>query len=97
MLPPRIRQIFQRCADDFDISVIAMINGGHGRRVVMAKRKAARELRAKGYTLAEIGRFLHCHHSSVMHLINPGPGETLSEVYASTQIPCADLSGEWAI
>lgn len=89
--PPRVRVIIERCAEEGDISVAAMIDGPKTPRAVNAKRAAARRLRENGFTLNEIGVFLHRHHTSVLHLLNSGSEPKKYE------IPCPDLSGEWAI
>lgn len=89
--PPRVRAVFERCAEEGDICIAAMIHGPQTRRAVNAKRRVARELREMGFTLNEIGRFIHRHNSTVLYLLKSGPAP------AAFEVPCPDLSGEWAI
>lgn len=95
--PPRVREVVESCALAADMSVVAMIRGPKTFRAVNAKRAAARALRAKGYSLNEIGFFLNRHHTSVLHLLNTEAKVAAPTRGESFEVPCPDLSGEWAI
>jgi hypothetical protein len=101
--PPRVRAVIERCAEEGNISVAAMITGPQTRRAVNAKRQVARELRRHGFSLNEIGAFLQRDNSTVLYYLTSGPPTKSPRRAAAPdwpvwqEIPCPDLSGEWAI
>ena len=98
--PPPVREVIERAALAADLSVAAMIQGPKTFRAVNAKRSCARALRAKGYSLNEIGFFLNRHHTTVLHLLNTKAKNTKAPSGRAANLsrsPCPDLSGEWAI
>lgn len=95
--PPPVRAVIESCALAAELSVVAMIRGPKTFRAVNAKRACARGLRAKGYSLNEIGFFLNRHHTSVLHLLNTEAKIAAAPRGESFEVPSPDLSGEWAI
>ena len=68
-------------------------------RFVQARKIAVVELRKLGYSYPRIGRILGGrHHTTVMRLARHWKrGVVVAPKYEATQVPCPDLSGEWAI
>lgn len=77
--------------------------------VVAARAAACSSLRRMGYSLAEIGRALRLHHTTVRHhVMGPSPKRITKQELQSQvaklrwkmktgAIPIPDLSGEWDI
>ena len=99
-LPPRIMAVIRLAAIENDVTPDRLFEEGKlGGRAMLARRVAVCRLRAMGFSLAEIGRFMGLHHTSVLHHLKVrrrqlGIGRT-SKRDDDPVIP--DLSGEWAI
>ena len=95
-LPPRVREAIQQAAEDHRLTLEAVVGRGQHATIVAARRRAAVNLRAMGFSTPEIGHYLNRHHTSVLHLLGgKSPKQTPEQRIAS--IPCPDESGIWAI
>lgn len=74
MLPP-VNQALDEILRRYGVSRKALLARNKARNVVNARRTVAVELRARGYTLADIGDALGLHHTTVMNLLNPKGGD----------------------
>lgn len=61
-----------------------------------ARREFARALRESGWTVEQISRVLHCHHTTVVYYLGT-LGSKSGRKTMSIDIPVPDESGVWAI
>lgn len=105
ILPPRIRTICQVFAQEHAISIADLVGKSQSKNIVMARRKAIHALRRTGLSLPEIARYVGKHHTSVLSALrqplrDPKTNKVTQAPYQKIinwEIPCPDLSGEWAI
>ena len=90
-LPPKIRRILAIAAEDFGVTVQAILSGTKVGETGRARRAVCHMLRRQGHSLPQIGRWLNLHHTSVLHAVK----QPISQ--KDHTIPVPDLSGEWAI
>lgn len=94
-LPPRVRAAIGAAADDEHLTVTQVLAGGNSWNLVRARKQAAKNLRAMGYSLDQIGCYLRRNHSTISYHLKDYRKLSPDEIIAS--IPEPDLSGEWAI
>lgn len=66
-MTPRIRQYAQEAAERHGVTADAILGRNCKRRVAHARFEVMRHLRADGFTVGQIGRWLNRHHSTVLH------------------------------
>lgn len=102
-IPGRARQAIQLAAEEFEISYAMLMGDSREKRIVLGRRRAVRYLIRLQFSRAQIGRFLNLNHASVLYHERidkglPGKGKPTPEIIEKLrEIPCPDLSGEWAI
>lgn len=57
-------------ARELGVDGYVLLGRGRWASIVKVRTTIARELRAAGYSLPEIGRVLNRHHTSIMNLLN---------------------------
>lgn len=90
--PPDVLAIVKRVAELFGVKYQYILSGSSVRAVAHARHDVIRQLRQRGNTLSQIGRWLGLHHTTVHYYqkgVRPRPDPR--------EIKCPDLSGEWAI
>lgn len=65
--PLVVMEILERIAVDFGATAHEILGGRRHRNLVAARMCVAYELREKGYTLQQIGRWLKRDHSTVLY------------------------------
>lgn len=98
-LPPRIRSVIAACAEEYGVTVEAILGPSQSRMVVLPRRKAIHALRQMKFSMPEIGRFIHKHHTSVFHALRlPVPGGPFEPIPEPEQImdPERTESAVWA-
>lgn len=93
-LPPRVALALRAAAGDCGVTVEMILSGVRQPRVVRARRQASLTLRRMGFTVSDTARYLRLHHSSVLKM--PAERKRIAQ-NREVEIPCPDLSGEWAI
>jgi len=91
--------IIQKVSERLDIPLGLILSGGHSiAEVTEARRQISVELRALGWSLPRIGYSLNLHHTSILYLLKK-TAKPVQRAYSaySREVPCPDLSGEWAI
>lgn len=102
-IPGRARQAIQIAAEEFGISSAEVMGDNREKANVLGRRRAIRYLLRLQFSRAQIARFLNLNHASVLYHERidkglPGRGKvTPAIVEKLREIPCPDLSGEWAI
>jgi hypothetical protein len=98
-LPPRVKSVLLTLCREYAISMETIRNGrDHHSDVVAARRKAILELRSMGFSMAQTGRYLGVHHTSVSHALRCSTSVLLKTYTCPAgELPVMDLSGEWAI
>jgi hypothetical protein len=94
-LPPRVRGTMQRVATAHGVTIRQMQSPARPRQISQARGAAGRALHRLGFSLPEIGRFLHVHHTTVAYYINGRDGKLQAPRTPPPDEP--DYSGEWAI
>lgn len=61
------REVVADAAARHGVTAEAIYGGSRRRDVTAAKYEAFHVLRTSGYTLADIGRYLHCDHTTVIY------------------------------
>jgi hypothetical protein len=92
--PPRVADILQGAARYFGCEVVEITSRCHIRHVVAARAHCAQVLTNLGFSTTVIGRYLNCHHSSVVYMNQKARAVAL---LPPLDVPIPDLSGEWAI
>lgn len=95
-VPPRIMAKMRLIASTYEIPLELLRVRGYGhnsKERVACRGHIAAALRAEGISLATIGTYLNLHHTTVLYLIK----EHIPVRAKQLEIPCPDLSGEWAI
>lgn len=93
MRPRHVTEILQRHALAHRIAFDQLLGPSREAPFVAARRDAMLELRARGYSLPQIGRWIGgMHHTTVMYHVGKMPPKPVD-----TAIPVPDYSGEWAI
>jgi chromosomal replication initiation ATPase DnaA len=93
--PPHVLVVVKGVAKLFNVEFQDVLSGSRVRAVTQARHDVIRQLVERGNSQTQIGIWLGLHHTSVHYYANgrkirnprPDPRE----------IPCPDLSGEWAI
>lgn len=100
-LPPRVDSVMRTIAAEHGMTISMAISSARGcQSPIFVQCRAAMcvELRRLGLSLQVIGRYVGgMHHTSVMHLIRAYGPEMQRKRQEAKEIPCPDLSGEWAI
>jgi DnaA-like protein len=79
--PPTVKRVIELCADDYRVTAGMILGPSRSQQVSRARCKAIKILRGMKFSSPQIGRFLHIHHSSVLHALKrhlspmdePGP------------------------
>jgi hypothetical protein len=95
-LPPRVRSAVRIAGDSFGVTPEAILSGIKVGKTPSARRMAIQILARQRFGQSQIGHWLGLHHTSVAYYISGKKRKTLEEIEAM-QMPCPDLSGEWAI
>ena len=66
-LPVPIANIVGQVARMRGLTVTAVLGPSRCRKISAARREAVRRIRAHGYSLPQIGRWLRLHHTSVLY------------------------------
>lgn len=93
--PSRVSDVIARVAHRRDIPaglIVSNRRGSHEAPVVAARRECIFELRAMGFSLPQIGKYVGIHHSSVSYHLRDYRPPKLTFDY-----PVPDESGVWAI
>lgn len=69
-----IEQLLLNVATEHAMTVGELLGGSHDPRYVAARRRFAFQARERGYSYPQIGRMLHKHHSSVIHMVRKQNG-----------------------
>ena len=99
-VPPRIMAVIRLAAIENDVPPEKMFERGKvGGRAAVARRTAVCRIRAMGFSLQEIARFMGLHHTSVLHHLKQRRRQLgLGQARRREDDPVLpDLSGEWAI
>lgn len=110
-LPPKVRKAIQIAAEEAGTTVSMLFGPDRHKKTCQGRRLAIRYLLRMEFSRAQIGRFLGIHHTSVLNherrdIMNAEDtrGNGLTAAWRSqippkapVEIPCPDLSGEWAI
>lgn len=100
-LPREIETLIRRTAYQFSTTLEEIQSGIKPTNVMLARRSCIHKLRKQGFSLSQIGRWLRVHHTSVLYALQkPNPRSTgyfVEPEPADNEVPCPDLSGEWAI
>ncbi len=100
-LPPRVQAAMAVVASEHGMTIsmaVSAVRGCQSPLFVRCRAEMAVELRRIGISLPMIGVYLGgLHHTSVLHLIRTYGPEAEKKRQAALDIPCPDLSGEWAI
>lgn len=94
-VPPLILELARFKARAWNVDIADLLSGSKIRAVSNARRQLILALRARGHSQTQIGRWLGLDHSSV-HYYEHGRRSQKQPVNPF-EIPCPDLSGEWAI
>lgn len=106
VFPRRVREILETVCRIHEMNVEGVLSKCNMQRYVLARKDAAKRMRAIGMSLPQIGLYLGKHHTTIYHLLNGGT--TAPELARGIQNggrperprlgPVApDTSGEWAI
>lgn len=97
--PPWVCTVIARAAAAHGTTAEMILTGHQERSVTAARWRAIGELRAAGYSLPTIGRWMRLHHTSVLNALQQ-MGKA-KQPYQSTAPPHnydePDESGVWAI
>jgi len=90
--PKLVCDLIRQAALQVGIPPQEVVRRSNEMRPVAARRKVARQLRCRRYSLNQIGRWLH--HATILHYLEgmPDPAAVLEGIADHV-----DLSGEWAI
>ncbi len=91
-LPSRVAMALDVAAAAHNVTRADILGPRQFFHFVAARREAAQTLRRMGFSLAQIGFYLNRHHTTILYAVNETVGESKAK-----EIPCPDLSGEWAI
>ena len=94
--PTKVRQVIAAAAGGSELRVADILGPSRERNIVRARRRAVRDLLDLNYSSAQVGRYLGINHTSVLYHGRRSRGLPGRKV-AWGEVPCPDLSGEWAI
>jgi hypothetical protein len=94
---PAVEQLLMACAFRYGVTRDDLLHGGNRTLFVAARRDAARRLRGRGYSYPVIARYLGIHYTTALHLVRTEGRIPVPVGDNRDEIPCPDLSGEWAI
>ena len=90
---PAVRKLIREVAARRGVALSTIVSRSHEPRAVAARAEVMLHLRMQGWSTPEIGRVFLMHHSNVLYSLK----KLQQEQEPSYEIPCPDLSGEWAI
>jgi Bacterial dnaA protein helix-turn-helix len=102
-MPPRVAQALKRAAQKYETTPQMICSRNRTPHLVEARRFVACELRAAGYSLPRIGRYLgDLHHSTILVLLRGGrvaydADRVRRRAPRQDKAWEPDYSGEWAI
>lgn len=94
-MPPRVLDALSRAGICHGVTIADIVGPRGGKLRTQARRAAARELRALGMSLPEIGVYLNRHHTSVLCMLGLRGTRAARAVAYDPTAP--DESGAWAI
>ena len=96
-MPKRVRQAVTMAAEEFNVQVSDILGPSRARNVAQARRRACRYLTRMQFSSVQIANYLGINHSSVLYHRRIDNGRTGRGPSKPVEVPCPDLSGEWAI
>lgn len=94
-LPPAIWAIVKLEASKWAVLPSDLLSGSRTQFIVRARHAVIQKLQANGHSQTQIARWLGMHPSSVCYYEHRR--RAISSLPSPYEIPCPDLSGEWAI
>lgn len=95
-LPGRVQWAMRNLAEQHSVDPLTVFGAYGSRQTTKCRGAVCRKLRAMGFSLHEIARWLDIDHSTVLHHA-PSVTRTPTDGPVVINIPIPDLSGEWAI
>lgn len=89
----KVRELVTDICEFHEVPLEKFLEGKRGTSYTAARSACVKRLRGMGMSLSEIGQQLGIHHTSVLYYIR----RPVRVALKNRDIPCPDLSGEWAI
>lgn len=71
-MTPRVRSYAEQEAARHGVDVAAVLGNDRHRKPARARQAVMRRLSDDGFTLGQIGGWLHRHHTTVLHAVRKG-------------------------